>query len=78
MVLHAKIEEKITAEDMVTLERLPFNSSRRNCDVPLVLLERSQRFKFDEIYVVRFGLRMWDDDDKLSSCYFVMGSHLQI
>jgi hypothetical protein len=29
------------AEDVVTLECLPFNSSRRNCDVPLVLLERS-------------------------------------
>jgi hypothetical protein len=27
--------------DVVTLECLPFNSSRRNYDVPLVLLERS-------------------------------------
>jgi hypothetical protein len=30
-----------SVEDVVTLECLPFNSSRRNCDVPLVLLERS-------------------------------------
>ncbi len=29
-----------SVEDMVTLECLPFNSSSRNCDVPLVLLER--------------------------------------
>jgi hypothetical protein len=28
-------------EDVVTLECLPFNSIKRNCDVPLVLLERS-------------------------------------
>jgi len=41
MLQHEKIEETITLEDMVSLERLPFNSSRRNCDVPLVLLERS-------------------------------------
>jgi hypothetical protein len=27
-------------ESLVTPECLPFNSSRRNCDVPLVLLER--------------------------------------
>jgi hypothetical protein len=71
-------KKKITVEDMVTLERLPFNSSRRNCDVPLVLLERSWQFKFNGIYVVRFGVRMWDDVDRLSSCYFVMGSHLQV
>jgi hypothetical protein len=32
---------KKSVENMVTLECLPFNSSRRNCDVPLVLLERS-------------------------------------
>jgi hypothetical protein len=30
-----------SVEDVVTLECLPFNSSRRNCDVSLVLLERS-------------------------------------
>jgi hypothetical protein len=30
-----------SVEDIVTLECLPFNSNRRNCDVPLVLLERS-------------------------------------
>jgi len=31
-----------SVEDVVTLEcHLPFDSSRRNCDVPLVLLERS-------------------------------------
>ncbi len=27
---------------------------------------------------MRFGVRMWDDVDRLSSCYFVMGSHLQV
>jgi hypothetical protein len=32
-------KEKLV-EDVVTLECLPFNSSKRNCDVPLVLLER--------------------------------------
>jgi hypothetical protein len=30
-----------SVEDLRTLECLPFNSSRRNCDVPLVSLERS-------------------------------------
>jgi hypothetical protein len=30
-----------SVEDVVTLEYLPFNSSRRNFDVSLVLLERS-------------------------------------
>jgi hypothetical protein len=30
-----------SVEDVVTLECLPFNSSRRNCDLPLVLFERS-------------------------------------
>ncbi len=30
-----------SVEEMVTLECLPFNSSRKNCDVPLVMLERS-------------------------------------
>jgi hypothetical protein len=33
-------KEKLV-QGVVTLEFLPFNSSRRNCDVPLVLLERS-------------------------------------
>ncbi len=33
-------KEKLVDND-VTLECLTFNSSRRNCDVPLVLLERS-------------------------------------
>jgi hypothetical protein len=30
-----------SVEDVVTFKCLPFNSSRRNCDVPFVLLERS-------------------------------------
>jgi hypothetical protein len=30
-----------SVEEVVTLECLPFDSSRRNFDVPLVLLERS-------------------------------------
>jgi hypothetical protein len=46
--------------------------------VPLVLLERFWQFKFNWIYVVIFGLRMWDDVDRSSSCYFVMGLHLQV
>jgi hypothetical protein len=29
-----------SVQDVVTLECLPFNSTRRNCDVPSVLLER--------------------------------------
>jgi hypothetical protein len=49
-----------SVEDIVTLECLPFNSGRRNCDVPLVLLERSRWFRFNGIYVVRFGLGMWE------------------
>jgi hypothetical protein len=60
---------------VVTFEWLPFNSQKRNCDVPLVLLERSWRFKFNGIYVVRFGFRMWDNVDRLSTCYFVRGQH---
>ncbi len=47
-----------SVELMITLECLPFNSSRRNYDEPLVLLESSSRFKFNGIYGVRFGLRM--------------------
>ncbi len=30
-----------SVEDVVTLECLRFNSSRRNCNAPLVFLERS-------------------------------------
>ncbi len=33
-----------SVEVVVTLECLPFNPSRRNCDVPLVLLERSCKY----------------------------------
>jgi hypothetical protein len=65
-------------EDLVTLECLPFISSRKKCDVPLVLLEIFWQFKFNGIYVVIFGLKMWDNVDRLSSCYFVIGSHLQV
>jgi hypothetical protein len=36
-----KFWKEKSVEDAVTLECLPFNSSRRNCDGPLVLLERS-------------------------------------
>jgi hypothetical protein len=46
--------------------------------VPLVLLERFSQFRFNGIYVVIFGLKMWDNVDRLSSCYFVMGLHLQV
>jgi hypothetical protein len=56
----------------ITFECLPFNSSRRNCDVPLVLLEKSWWFKFNGIYVMKFRLRMWDNVDRLTSCYVVM------
>jgi hypothetical protein len=41
-------------------EDLPFNSSARNWDVPLLLLERSQWVGFIQIYFVSFGLRMWE------------------
>ncbi len=30
-----------SVEGVITLECLPFNSSKRHCDMPLVLLERS-------------------------------------
>jgi hypothetical protein len=30
-----------SVKNVVTLQCLPFNSSRRNCNVPLVFLERS-------------------------------------
>jgi hypothetical protein len=33
---------------------------RRNWNVPLVLLERSWWAGFNEIYLVRFGFRMWE------------------
>jgi len=33
-----------SVEEVVTLECLPFNPSRRNCNVPLVLLERSCKY----------------------------------
>jgi len=52
--------KETSVEHMITLECLPFNSSRRNCDVPLVLFESSSWFKFNGIYGVRFGLRMWE------------------
>jgi hypothetical protein len=37
----SKFWKEKSVDDEVTLECLPFNSSRRKCDVPLVLLERS-------------------------------------
>jgi hypothetical protein len=43
---------------VVLLKCLSFNSSRRNCDVQLMLFERSWQFKFNGIYVVRFGLKI--------------------
>jgi hypothetical protein len=49
-----------SVEHVITLECPPFNSSKRNCDVLLLLLESSWQFKFNEIYGVRFGLRMWE------------------
>jgi hypothetical protein len=33
---------------------------RKNWNVPLMLLERSSRVGFNEIYLVRFGFRTWD------------------
>jgi hypothetical protein len=33
---------------------------RRNWNVPLVLLERSWRAEFNEIYLIMFGFRMWE------------------
>jgi hypothetical protein len=49
-----------SVENVVTLEGLPFNSSMRNGNVPLVFLERSQRAGFNGIYFVSFGHRMWE------------------
>jgi hypothetical protein len=37
----SKFWKEKSVDDKVKLECLPFNSSKRNCDVPLVLLERS-------------------------------------
>jgi hypothetical protein len=39
-----------------TLEGLPFNSSMRNWDVPLLLLKRSWWLGFNGNYFVKFGL----------------------
>jgi len=36
-----RFSKEKSVEDVVTFECLPFNSIKRNCDVPLVLLERS-------------------------------------
>jgi hypothetical protein len=36
---NTKFWKEKSVEDMITLECLPFNSSRRNCDVPLMLLD---------------------------------------
>jgi hypothetical protein len=36
-----KFWKEKSIDNMVTFECLPFNSSKKNCDVPLVLLERS-------------------------------------
>ncbi len=51
-------EESI--ENMVTFEGLRFNSRMKNWDVPLVLLERFQWTRFNGVYFVNFGLRMWE------------------
>ncbi len=46
---------------MVTLEDLPFNSSMRDWDVLMVLLEKSQRSRFNGIYFVSFEfIKMWE------------------
>ncbi len=37
-----------SVEDVITLECLPFNSSKRNCDVPLVLMERCHVQHYNE------------------------------
>jgi hypothetical protein len=44
-----------SVEDMVTVECLPFNSSRRNCDVPLVL-ERVCWKDLDDSDLMKFML----------------------
>jgi hypothetical protein len=36
-----RFSKEKSGKDVVTLECLPFTSSKRNCDVPLVWLERS-------------------------------------
>ncbi len=45
---------------MVTFEGLLFNSSMRNWDVHLVLLERSWWVGFNGIYFISFAIRMWE------------------
>jgi hypothetical protein len=48
---------------MISSLKIELNHSwkfRRNCNVPLVLLERSWWAGFNGIYLVRFGFRMWE------------------
>jgi hypothetical protein len=48
---------------MISSLKIKLNRSwkfRRNCKVPLVLLERSWWEGFNIIYLVRFAFRMWE------------------
>jgi hypothetical protein len=48
---------------MIFSLKIKLNTSckfRRNWDVPLVFLERSWWARFNGIYLVRFGFRMWE------------------
>jgi hypothetical protein len=76
--LPSSIGRKTQLPTWMTLKCLPFNSSRKNCDVPLLLLEKSWQFKFNGIYVVKFGLRMWDNVNRWVHVIFVMDSHFQV
>jgi len=47
-------------DNVITLEGLPFNSSMKNWDVCLVLLEISWWIQINEMCFVSFGLMMWE------------------
>jgi hypothetical protein len=47
-------------KSLVTFEGLLVNSSMRNWDLPLVLLERSRWTRFNGIYFISFRLKMWE------------------
>jgi hypothetical protein len=56
-------EAKVLEYWMISSLEIELNRSwkfRKNWDVPLMLLERSWWAGFNEIYLVRFGFRMWE------------------
>jgi hypothetical protein len=54
---------KVNEYWMIFSLKIKLNASwkfRRNWIVPLVLLERSWWARFNAIYLIRFGFRMWE------------------